>query len=156
MELGSTIVGIIIITLSLTPFILMAINGKKRKNAIKKELELIAGEHNSKINQFDIWKKTGIALDEQGKYLIGYRKTNLGEQKMCYTLSDFSNCRIIKSSRDDEGNTVIESLKMEFVPKNHTKKPDYFEFFNINTDNSQLSDEFSLLDKWSVLLKSKF
>ena len=37
MELGSTIVGIIIITLSLTPFILMAINSKKRKNAIKKE-----------------------------------------------------------------------------------------------------------------------
>lgn len=155
MDSGTTFTSIIILVIIIIPFLLMGINAKKQKNSIKKELENIATNYGYKVGQFDIWKTSAIALDESEKFLIGYRKTNLETIEFFTNLKDFNSCTIQKSIRNVGDEVVVEHLKLAFGSKQNPNKPQYFEFYNSDTDRSQLGDEMQLLTKWHALIKDR-
>jgi len=155
MDSGTTLTGIIIMVIIIIPFLLMGINAKKQKNRIKKDLENIATKNGCKVGQFDIWKNSAFAIDESEKFLIGYRKTNLETLEFFAVLKDFNSCSIQKSIRNVGDEVVVEHLKLAFGNKQNPNKPQYFEFYNSDTDSSQLGDEMQLLTKWHTLIKDR-
>jgi len=64
MELGTTIVGIVIILICIIPFALMSINNKKKEKKLLRGLSAFAERNSFKISRYELWNNSTIGIDD--------------------------------------------------------------------------------------------
>jgi hypothetical protein len=62
MEVGTTLVGLVIVLIGVIPFALMSINRKKRKQKLMQGLSEMAEKNNWIISRYELWNHSAIAL----------------------------------------------------------------------------------------------
>jgi len=149
MNLGSTIIGIICITLCALPFILTSANRKKKEKQLLNALKEIAQEHQSGITQHDIFGYCAIGLDELKKSVSFILRTDDAIKPQFVNLSTISSCEIANITKSKHLDRLY--LKLKPIDKNQPEMA--FEFFNADV-NYQLNDELQSIGKWNTLINN--
>jgi len=157
MDLGSAIIGAIVIVISALPVILMNRSIKKRKKVLLQSIKEMATQNNCHINQHEIFGSFAIGIDDSKNFVFFYRQTKEKEIKQFVDLGEVQSCKVINTSRTlkrKEGNQkVIDKLELSFIPA--MNKPEIkLEFFNADV-NAQLYGELQSIEKWSKLINDR-
>lgn len=154
MDNGTIITTGIIILIIALPFILAKLNNSKKHKAIVNELKKTAQNHQVELGVYDLWKKSGFGFDSTQTNVIGFKKSPSADSDFFVSLSEVQKVHTVVFNRTEDDNLVVEVVKLEFqMKKSHDKR--YFEFFNVDADASQLSDEIILAKKWEALIDDK-
>ena len=76
MDLGTTIIGIIIVIICIFPFILMGFNNSQKRKKALQHLSDTAKINNCTIEKSEFWHLTSIGIDQSNKMLFFTRKTD--------------------------------------------------------------------------------
>ena len=154
MDLGTTIIGFIILFICLLPFILMGVSRSKRKKQFLQTLVDYANEHKGSINQHETAGDIIIGLDEKNNTVFFYTKNKTTETKQHIRLVDYKKCAVDTTTRDFNNSRLIDTVELTFTPIEKTKPIENLLFFN-SKNNLQLSGELQLAEKWAILINSK-
>ncbi|MCC6690035.1 MAG: hypothetical protein IT235_00755 [Bacteroidia bacterium] len=159
MDLGTTIVGIIITIICIIPFALISISRKKKEKKLLQELTEFAEKNNCKISRYELWNSSTIGIDDTSLMIFYKKKSeeiNISQQ---VTLSEIQKCRVSNSSRtvsNKNGNyTVVEKLGIGFLYHDKNKNEVVLEFYNADYDSLTLTGELQLAEKWCNLFNEK-
>lgn len=159
MDLGSAIVGIVILLAIATPFVLLNFNSNKKRRLIVRSLTDFAEKNNCRISQFESWNNAIIGIDDQANQLFFIRigKDNLTNQHI--DLHQVIKCQMQNSVRTinyREGHTkVIDIIKLGLSLKDKNQPPVFLECYNAQTDNLTLSGELQIAEKWCKIIEQK-
>ena len=158
MDLGSAIIGAIVIIICALPFVMMSRNSKKREKKNLQSLSEIATQNNCQIDQHEIFGSSAIGIDETKNFVFFYKLTKDKGIEQSVDLSEVQNCKVINTSRtlnNKGGNRkVIDKLELSFLPIVQNRSEIKLEFFN-SDDNLQLLGELQSIEKWSKLINDR-
>ncbi|WP_159023533.1 hypothetical protein [Formosa sp. L2A11] len=157
MNTGTLILSIFFIIICASPFILSTINSRKRKKNMLKNLTALANKNDATITKHEVGVDFIIGLDEPKNKVLFFKKTAEKTTEQCLDLSDYKACRILKFGKNLNAKSnvnAIETLKLDFTPKDKTVTESQFEFFNEDT-NIQLSGELQLINTWQPLIQQR-
>ncbi|MBV6474386.1 MAG: hypothetical protein JPMHGGIA_02692 [Saprospiraceae bacterium] len=159
MDLGTTIVGIVIILICIIPFALMSINSRKKEKKLIQGLSDIANRNNCKISRHELWNNSIIGIDDTVLMIFFTRKSKDNETSQQINLTEIQKCRVINSSRtvsNKEGNfKVVEKLELAFSFQDKSKSEVVLEFYNADYDSLTLMGELQLVEKWCKIFNDK-
>ena len=156
MEIGIAIIGLIVLTATFLPFIIVHRNKGKRENEFLERLNWLAKTQASEIKDWDTTMELGIGLSADRQYVFFLRKkeNQLSEQRV--DLNTIQKCvanTIRRSVNTKAGkDSIIEKLELVFVPIHPTKDTIRLEFFHSN-ESLQIYEEYNLLKKWEKTLQ---
>lgn len=154
MELSTIIMGAVLITICVLPFVLTSNGKKKREQKMLQYLTEIAKEHNCKIGQSECCNDFIIGIDEVANFVFFAKKNEKRELQEVINLANIEYCNIINSSRTvklkDENHTVIDKLELAFY-SSQNKIEKKLELYN-SEDSLQLYMELQCIEKWSKLI----
>lgn len=151
MDLGSTIVGTIILVICIVPFVIMHYNSVKKENKMLQSLNEIAQQHNCNISQHEFCGDFVIGLDENKNFVFFFKQKKEKAISQFVDLSEIQTCKAVKSTRtikSKDGDVRIpERVVLSYIPTNKGKAETRFELYD--EENVQLIGELQLVDKWS-------
>ena len=156
MELGTIIIGLIIIALCAAPFIFMARGRKRKQKELLNKLKSIAQSNNTDIGNFDFGPGFVVGLSSAKNYILFYKKKSEQDIEKCIPVDNLRKCEVketkqrIRSKKGTEG--IIDKLELVLYPKDQSAAPNSFEFYN-SDDFLQLNGELQLAKKWSGIVK---
>lgn len=147
MDLGTTIIGVVVTLLCVLPFILFSFYNSKKRKANFQVLTDLTKSKNYHITQKDNWKQHVIGIDESRKVLFFSKNPTDIHKFVIIDLKKVENCRLIKENPKGVLNRL--ALEIEFSDK---KLPDNsLEFYNSDTSVS-LVNELELIQKWHTII----
>lgn len=151
MDLGSIIIGAILIAVCTVPLVIMNRNGKKRERQALKSLTNIANQQNCSISKYEACGDFVIGMDEIKNFVFFYKQKNEETISHCVDLSEIHICRAVKTRRTvkSKGGSedIIERIKLSLIPKNKEKAEVKFELYG--DEDTQLNGELQLVDRWA-------
>ena len=150
MDLQSIIVGSILVGMFVVPIIFL--QKKQSKKQLQDFLE-IAGKNQVVVDMYDLWEPCfGIGLDSKNGKLLYTRKYDTKYKNVVIDLADVGTCSLYKTSRDVNGDKVIDTIGLQLTYRKDFKTPDtYLEFYN-KEERLNLNDELQLAEKWQQLI----
>jgi len=149
------IFGVSIAVLGVFFFIFSYIKRKKRENEKLQQITSIANKSNCKITQHESCGDFIIGIDETNRYVFFSKKINDDAISQFINLAEIRNCKINNTIRTvtNSGSSaaVIDRLSLLFVPVSKDKPDIVLEFYNAD-ENTQLSGELQLIEKWSKII----
>ncbi len=157
MDLGSITVGTIIVAICIVPFVIMAINKKKKENKMLQALNHIATTQNHTVSDYEFCGDFVIGRDKELNAIFFYKESNGQTQSSSVDLSTIKNCQAVKTHRNvksgGEQLTITERVALAFTPSNGANQEVSFTLYDV--DNMQLNGEIQLADSWSALINKK-
>ena len=152
MDIGTTIIGAVIVLLCALPLIIMHNNKKKREQQMIKDLYNFAKTKSCKITEHDTWLNTAIGIDKQNKALFFLKGK---ENNRNLTMVDLTDARSVNKLPLDtlDRPQHIEKLELAIFPQSKEKPATLLEFYNANV-SMQLTDELILIRKWDRIVSS--
>ena len=153
MDLGVTMITIIIIAICSLPFISIWVARMKHKKQLLNSLSAIAGQQNCHITQHDFIGNTVLGMDESKNYLffLKEKSKNLFKEQSI-DLTEVKKCDVIKTAPNKRNE--IKKLEIGFEPKRQNQSIQSLVFFNYDED-FQLSDELEKMKKWTDLINKR-
>lgn len=155
MDSGATIVGIIVLLICVTPFVLLSRNSRKRKQEVLDRLVRLADQKNCKISRYDIWNNSAVGIDDTARWVFFTRKVNGAQTEYRINLAEVQKCRMLNShrtvSRADGNQKMIDRLELAFTYRDKNKGETVLEFYNRDFDSPTLSGELQLTEKWGKI-----
>lgn len=159
MELGTTIVGIVIILLCTAPFIWLNIKRNKKEKELIDELFMFASKSNCTISEHEIWKNSLIGLDATNSKIFFIRTINNIKSYQHIDLKEIQTCELNNISRTvkykDKDHKVIERIELEFMSVNQSDPKVYLEIYNADLDGLSLSGQLQIAEKWIIIFRSR-
>lgn len=136
-----------------------------RRNDMKKELKIFrqisdfAAENQCRINTWDYWDRTIIAIDnEETDKLFFMRTMPGGTVRECISLSAYVDCRMQKASRivklDNANVSVTDKIELYLKTAEKSGRDICLEFYNSDYDHLTLTGELQLALKWCGIIRS--
>ena len=150
MDLGTTIIGAVIVLLCALPLIIMHSNKKKKEQKIINALNDFALSNSFKISEYDIWLNTAIGIDRENRVLFFLKGTEKNRTIKMVNLADIRDVSKLPLDSIDRPRN-IEHLELALHPKLKEKPAIFLEFYNSNV-SMQLTDELILLKKWDRIV----
>ncbi|WP_395063794.1 hypothetical protein [Flavobacterium sp.] len=151
MDLGTSIIGVIIIITCVLPFVLICIKKRKQHKKVIDNLSNIAKMNKATIETNEIWNQSAIGFDATNKMLFFSKKASESGTFEALNLSEIIKSSVVKYQNNNQPINRLE-LKFEFNDKNKSDKS--IEFYNQN-ETLSLVNELELIEKWnSIITKS--
>lgn len=162
MDWGTAIVGLIIILICMTPFVIMHYNRVKKEGKMLHSLKENAKQLNCNISQHEFCGDFVLGIDESRNFVFFFKQKKEEAISQFVDLAEIQICQVVKKTRNiknDIGSLgFIERVELSFIPTNKNKTETRFELYN-DEINMQLSGELQFVDKWTeqinACLKSK-
>lgn len=162
MDKNSLIIGLVLLFISIAPLYLISLNRKNKKKKMLQLLSTFAEKYNCIISQYDICSEKIIGMDETKKFVFFLAKENDSTVENYIDLSGIKNCKMVHSTKtikeNEESQKITDHIELCFTYLNSSKPEVKWEFYN-QENNSQISSELQVVQKWSKLisrnLKSK-
>lgn len=152
MDFGTTIIGVVIILLCILPFVIKAINSKRKEQQLLNNLFSIAKEKNCAITEHSVWNNSAIGIDNTNKALFFINTKNNYNKHIL--LQEASKCRVVNTNRivgtGSNSSKVIDKLELMITLKN--KSEVVIEFYNTEHDSLSLTSEIQLMEKWNAII----
>jgi len=159
MQAGSTIVGLIIIALCIVPFVLIALNKRRKENHLIESLNKLAAEAGLKISQYELWNENIIGLDESEAVVLALITTKSTTETHTIHLNQMSKCRQANISRTantaNSSTVIIDQLALVFTPKQKHQEEVSIQFYNTEYNSTVLTGELQVIEKWHRLLNER-
>ncbi|MCK0160359.1 hypothetical protein [Allomuricauda sp. F6463D] len=155
MELGTIIIGLLIIALCALPFIFMARGRKRKQKELLDNLKNIAESNNTDIGTFDFGPGFVIGLSSAKNYVLFYKKKKEQHIEMCIPINTLRKCEVKEAKQSVAAQKGKEEIinKLELVCySNASSNSNSFEFYNAD-DFLQLNGELQLAKKWENMVK---
>ncbi|MBD1263047.1 hypothetical protein HZY62_20820 [Maribacter polysiphoniae] len=158
LDLGSVIVGAIILIVCILPFILIGRSRKKREKHFLQSLSNIANQHNCQINQHEIFGTFAIGMDKVHNAVFFCRQFKDEMIEQYVDLTKIKNCKVINTGRTlkskDGQKKVTDKLELGFSPSVKDKPEVKWEFFNADI-NFQPNGELLSMENWSKTINNR-
>lgn len=148
MDLGITIIGIIIILTCILPFILNSIKKRKQHKKVIDNLSNIAKMNDATIEINEIWNQSAIGIDAKKKILFYSEKAEDDTTFKVLNLCEVQKCSVVKF-QDKHQSLQRLDLTFDFFDKNKSEKS--IAFYNENVTTS-LVNELELIEKWNGII----
>ncbi|GGK16473.1 hypothetical protein GCM10007962_08530 [Yeosuana aromativorans] len=158
MDIGTTIIGVVLAAICLLPFFLISRGRKKREEKTIKSLMDIAKQQDCQINQYELCNNLIIGMDKNKNVLL-FKKDydDIPREQLIY-LSEIQSCKVVEISRTIKNKSatikLIDRLELMLIPNNKSKPEIKLEFFNVEKD-FQLNGQLQLINKWSKEIKDQ-
>jgi len=162
MDLGTIIIGAIILAICILPFVIMHYNKTKKRNKTLQSLDQMAKQHNGTISAYEFCSDFVIGIDETNGYVFFLKQKNEGTVTQVVDLIEIQACRADKGSRSikskEDYQVLTKRVELCFIPLEKGKPETRFELYDDEV-SIMLSGELQLVDAWSKrindLLKNK-
>lgn len=152
MDLGTMIIGAILLAICIIPFIIIRINRKKKEKQLIQNLNALANEINCQITRHEIFRDLIIGMDEETKTLFFIKNDEDKFACQYIKLKEIQKCSILKTNTEmnaDFGNgSIIEKLELSLTYKGIPQSEILLQFYN-RDQNNQLMGEIELIEKWN-------
>jgi len=154
MDLGTTIIGLVGITLCALPFILTNRSKKNKEKEVLNSLKEFAKKHNSEITEHEIGEYYGIGLDTAKNTISFLQKTKEDVKFQFIDLNTVKNSEINNLSKSIGRNeTILDKLHLKLNVMGKNKPSIVLEFYNSDI-NFQPGNEFDSIEKWNKTINS--
>lgn len=148
MDMGTLLVGAISVALFALPFIL-TIRGRKRKQkSLLQALAILADRYNTKVDRKEFCGNYAIGMDRDRRFVFFHKVTKEGSQQQIVALTVTEQCKAINIGRKVGEDRIIESLGLQFIPKDRSQPEPFLEFYN-HQQRYQLSGELQSMEGWA-------
>ena len=152
MDLGSIIVGAILVAICISPIVLVVLSRKKRERKFLKSLNELAKKEGCIVNQFEICGDFIMGINEAQKKLFFFKeKENNTIIEQSINLEEIQNCTFNKVTKKGTSQYIINKVELAFVSSDKKNKDITLELFNADV-NTQLDGELQFVEKWSKLI----
>lgn len=152
MELGTAIIGGVSLAVCLLPFVWMNNIRKKAEQKLLIALNDFAARHNGSITRHEVFRDTVIGIDEQKNTVFFYKKSDNEEDFQYIRLSGIKTCKVVRDGQTintpNGARTVIERIRLAFVPAIEKEAGLELDFYNINK-SVQLNGELQFAERWA-------
>lgn len=159
MELGTTIVGVLILLACMVPFIVVSISSKLRNKKKLQELISYAQEHKYEITTHELWGESAIGMDNNHSTLFFISKEQETKVFQQLNLLEIESCKINTISnnmRSKSSNyTVIEKIELILPYKQQHKGQVSLIFYSAANHNLTVAGELAIAAKWNTLINEK-
>ncbi|WP_047789414.1 hypothetical protein [Tenacibaculum mesophilum] len=149
MDLGTIIIGAILLVICIVPFILVR---KKQLTKKKKKLQIlnnISLEYNCNIEEYEFCNDFVLGIDKSKNYLFYFKQSEENIQKEVINLQTIEECIVIKKTRSINDRT-IELIKLNFIKDNETTSIIIYD----EKKDLLISNELLVANKWALLINS--
>ncbi|MCK9290593.1 MAG: hypothetical protein WCR58_09405 [Bacteroidales bacterium] len=151
MDLGMTIVVLVIILLCIMPFVIMHYNKVNKKKKMLQSLTKIAQQHNCTISQHEFCSDFVLGIDESRNFVFFFKQTKEESISEFVDLSETRMCQAVKQARNvnsgSSSYSIIKRVELLFLPISKNKEEARFVLYDEEIDR-QLSEELELVDNW--------
>jgi hypothetical protein len=158
MDKASTIIGIVIVTMTVLPFLIYNIFKNMKKMKFRKNFMEFSEKSNLKLSKHDIWKnRYAIGIDSDSKRLLYY---NIKENKPGATLielSEVQKCRVVSTDRHVKSQNTIndKTNRLELIiTYNNSGVPENILEFYKNPEFMPGTEDFAHADTWLSIINS--
>ena len=148
MDLGTSIIGIIIVAICILPFILIGFNNSKKRKKTLQHLSDTAKTNNCTIEKSEFWHLTAIGIDQSNKMLFFTRRTDDTAIYKTIDLSQIQKCNLVRTESTNRAIGKLE-LQLEFFDKN---KPNVSLEFYDKDQSMSLVNEIEISVKWHKII----
>ena len=154
MDTGTLVVGVILLLLLISPFILFGAKGKKTKEKnLLKMLDDMASRNNNTIRDHQYWNHSAIGIDSGNKMLFYCYKSDTQTYDRVYKLSEIQSCHVDiirhKAGTKGEEQQVIDSISIVLEFKEKKRVDARLMFYDSETDSLNLNNELQLAETWA-------
>jgi len=158
MNSGTAISGLIIIVLTLTPFLVMFYNRKRKENKLLLSFKANAAQINCSIDQHELCGDFILGVDKKHSHAFFIKQSKSDLVFQAVDLSAYRDCRVAIKTRkvEHELSSLVINERVELIFKSGQKEQGEmrFELFDENV-NMQLSGELQCAENWAQLFNSK-
>ncbi|PZD78524.1 hypothetical protein [Mesonia sp. K7] len=149
MDLGSILIGVIMVLICIAPFMLMMISRKKKEQQMLQNLQSMVTQGQAELSEQEVCGNYAIGIDKTKNSLFFYQKTEEDSKQEKIELSQIDHCQLIhqKTSKKE----VIEQLGLSFFPKDKKQTPIHWVFYDMNV-NTHLNGELASVKKWHQII----
>jgi hypothetical protein len=151
MDLGTAIVGALMLAIFTVPFVLSNRSRKNNGKLIKNSLFNLAEKVNSDITVFTQWHNTAIGMSTTSEKLFFYRKGEADEVCHSIDFQSIHSCKITKIARtlksNNENYEIIDRLELIISTSIKNKQEIILAFYNADI-NTQMNGELNLIEDW--------
>lgn len=148
MDLGTFIVGMVMLAACIVPFALMAQNRKKRKEQLLFSLKKIAEGKSSTVTHYEVCGDAIMGWDESKLQLFYYQKSSHKERRIAVDLTKMISCEAEHFLNTlDDGSSRIQKLQLVFTDRITKGVQEKVELYNAD-EQTNLQGEVQLLANW--------
>ncbi len=157
MDIGSLIIGLILLGCFIGPIFYYNWLQKKRSHTMLKKFLETGNSLGLQLNEFETWGGAYcIGIDKNLKRLFYMKKRqNVSEKEILIDLHDLSSSTIFNASRPVKAETVGENTVLDLLELNlrlgSTGKEESIEFYSRN-ENPVRKKEWELIQKWDSIV----
>ena len=150
MELGTTIIGGILVLVCIIPIVIVSNNRKKKDKLTLKALYDFAENESCKIGYHDIWLNAAIGIDKDNKVLFFLKGNHKEHYIKKVDLEEIRACNVLPLDGMDKAER-IEKLELALFPQTKSEPAILLEFYSADV-SMQLADELMIARKWDKLI----
>ncbi|MGJ5640770.1 hypothetical protein [Formosa sp. S-31] len=152
MDLGTAILGGTFSALCAMPFIATSINRKKREKKLYHAIKTMAAKHKSNITDYGTCGHLAIGMDSITQKLFFYKSSDENTIENVLDMKQIMSCNIQQIRRPKkhktDRTTAIDTLDLNFTPKESQSKSITWRFFN-SEDDALIAGELELIEQWN-------
>ncbi|MDE1207406.1 hypothetical protein [Tenacibaculum larymnensis] len=149
MDLGTTIVGAVLLVICMAAFILVRKRQLTKKNEKLQILNNLSQEYNCFIQEYEFCNDFILGIDKSKKFLFFYKQAQENTYSKVIDLQTIEECKVIKKTRSINDKTIV-LIELKFISKNENI---FITIYNEETD-LLISNELLVANKWSLLINS--
>lgn len=158
MELGTTIIGCLVLLLCIIPFIVIGYKRRLESKNKLQELMSYAAKYNSSIQNYELWGNSSIGIDETSHqvFFISLERGSKIFQRI--ELSHIENCAINNNSSSITANNknyrIVEKITLCFSPKDKKLEKQYINIYHAELHQLPIAGELNIAEKWNALINA--
>lgn len=149
MDLGTTIVGAVLLVICIAPFILVRKRQITKKNEKLKILNNLSQEYNCNIEEYEFCNDFVLGIDKSKSFLFFHKQSQEKNHNQIIDLQTIKECNIIKKTRSINDKTIA-LIELSFIKKNETTS---IVIYDEKTD-LLINNELLVANKWSLIINT--
>lgn len=156
MELGTTIVGILVLLVCIIPFAMVGYKSKLNNKKKLEELIAFAQENKANITQHELWRNSAIGLDKHEQVIFFINQENDTKVFHKILLSTIETCTVYNVnstiSNKNSNYKIIEKIDLLFTYRDKNLAKVALNIFNSKLEGLTVSGELQIAEKWHQLI----
>jgi len=161
MNLGSLIIGIVLVLLFVVPIYFFSRKNADKERKLLAYFKNMANQQGLNVSQTEIWDSIYfIGIDQEADKIFYLKKTEENEEKVLIGLREIEKCRVdnvIRTIKEGKYTTSItDRIDLKIKLKNSNAFEKTIEIYNAHGNgNIILSDQLHLAEKWTKIINQK-
>lgn len=154
MDLSSTIIGLVSVLAFVIPIALIIRASKAKQKKFLSSFVKLAQQQNISLSETEVWDSSyAIGIDSSAKALFYLKKRIDTEEHVAVNLSNMSSCKVLNSSRNVGGSTIVDAIYLVVSFKSPSEAEKRLEFYSSN-HSASITDEPQLAQKWASMVNA--